>query len=530
MVDHEIEREIKLEAPPEPTPVPDLTGLPSVAEVRTTRCTLEAAYHDTPDLALAAAGITLRRRTGGADEGWHLKRPAQDARTETRLPLGPAEAPVPEELLTYVRAVVRDRPLVQVATVVNERHVHELLDTDGSVLAEVCDDHVRGAAHVGPRAPEAGTAGEGPAMDTAAGGDGVLVWREWEVELRGGDPDLLDAASALLQAAGAAPASSASKLQHVLGLDREADRPQGAGESGGLSDAGAGAVVRDHLAAQVAELTARDPQVRTDEPDGVHKMRVATRRLRSALTTFRPLLDRRVTDPLRSDLQDLGAVLGAARDAEVMRDRLRESVSRLDEELVMGPVVRRLGLDLDDRYHEARRRALEVLDGADYLRLLDALDQLVTHPPWTSKAQADDGDVLLKPIRRAYRELRAAVDDAADLPPGDRRDAHLHECRKAAKRARYAAEAVVPRYGRPAERFAAAMERVQEALGEHHDSAVARETVREIGVRSHLDGETAFTWGLLHGIEEQRGREADDAFQRAWTKASRKKLRRWLRT
>lgn len=228
--------------------------------------TLEASYVDTEDLALAAAGVTLRRRTGGPDEGWHLKRPTVDgARVETRVPLGAADGPVPEELVTYVRALVRDRPLVRVATMLNQREVHALLDAEGAELAEVCDDRVRGTALVGPR---------------AADGDGELLWREWEVELGGGEPDLLDAAAALLGEAGAAPASSESKLQRVLGTEPTAS-------SSGLGPDQAGAVLWNHVAAQVAELKARDPEVRTDEPDGVHKMPVASRRAAERLADVR---------------------------------------------------------------------------------------------------------------------------------------------------------------------------------------------------------------------------------------------------
>ena len=84
----------------------------------------------------------------------------------------------------------------------------------------------------------------------------------------------------------------------------------------------AGSAVQAHLAEQVAELVARDPQTRRDRRTRLHRMRVATRRLRSALATFRPLLDRTRTDPLREELRWLAGVLGAARDAEVMHARL----------------------------------------------------------------------------------------------------------------------------------------------------------------------------------------------------------------
>ncbi|MCL3859628.1 CYTH and CHAD domain-containing protein [Actinotalea sp. K2] len=523
MVHDEIEREIKLEAPADAVPVPDLSGLPGVADVRTESHHLVATYFDTADLALVATGATLRRRTGGPDEGWHLKRPTGDgARAETRLPLGRAVRTVPATLRAQVRAVVRNRPLVAVATVVNERVVHLLLDAQGRVLAEVCDDHVTGTTLDGIEGSAASDVSEDSAGSRGSDRHRQLTWREWEVELRDGDPSILETAGSLLTGAGAVPASSASKLDHVLATEVPA------GPRPGLGRRRAGAVVWSHLAEQVTALTDRDPEVRADQPDAVHQMRVASRRLRSALRTFRPLLDRSVTDPLRADLKELGEVLGRARDAEVMRDRLAASLAEQDVELVIGPVRRRLRSELDDRYRQALRDVVAYLDTEHYLSLLDQLDHLVDSPPWTDLARKRADAVLPRRVEKAYRDLADLSARARRWPPGPERDAALHECRKAAKRTRYASEVLVAVAGRPATRFAAAMEEVQDALGEHHDSVVAQALTREIGVRAHLDGENAFTWGLLHALEGRRRRDADAAFERAWRAASRKKLRRWM--
>jgi hypothetical protein len=76
---------------------------------------LAATHYDTPQLDLLPAGITLRRRTGGDDAGWHLKLPVGSDRLELQLPLGGPRVGVPNELSDIVRGVVRDNALVEVA-------------------------------------------------------------------------------------------------------------------------------------------------------------------------------------------------------------------------------------------------------------------------------------------------------------------------------------------------------------------------------------------------------------------------------
>src|SRR5829696_153622 len=123
--------------------LPEVADLPDVSRVdgpRTFRA--EAHYYDTEDLALGHAGITLRRRTGGEDDGWHLKLPVTGARQEIQVPPGSGDGTPPAELCRVVRGVVRDRPVRHLATVVTERTLASLLGVDGLLLAEVCDDRV----------------------------------------------------------------------------------------------------------------------------------------------------------------------------------------------------------------------------------------------------------------------------------------------------------------------------------------------------------------------------------------------------
>src|SRR4051794_27697706 len=162
---------------------------------------LEAVYFDTADLRLAAAGLTLRRRTGGDDAGWHLKVPAGTAtRSEIRLPPGrmpPGRTPrvVPDQLQSMVWARTLGRPLQPVARITTERTVRRLSDPTGQVLVEIADDRVT-AARLGT------LDGSGEAVGAP------MRWREIEVELGDGTADLIDALDANLQQRGLRRAAS----------------------------------------------------------------------------------------------------------------------------------------------------------------------------------------------------------------------------------------------------------------------------------------------------------------------------------
>jgi inorganic triphosphatase YgiF len=186
--------------------VPDLAG--SGGAVRMTPPDVQhlaATYFDTDDLRLIGSHITLRRRTGGDDAGWHIKLPVGgDTRREVHFPLGQAGRTVPGEIAAEVARWSGGAPLRPVARLETQRTVRRLLDEAGRVLAEVADDRVTGS-RPDPADPE-----RWRPQDS---------WREVEVELKEGTPELLDAAAAGLAAAGARPSKSASKLARVLGTD-----------------------------------------------------------------------------------------------------------------------------------------------------------------------------------------------------------------------------------------------------------------------------------------------------------------------
>jgi inorganic triphosphatase YgiF len=195
--------------------IPALDGIPGVHEVAAARrYRLTAIYFDTGGLALAGARVTLRRRTGGTDAGWHLKLPkSADSRREIHAPLGSDRPVVPPSLLAHVATWVGGQPVRPIARLQTSRTVRRLLGDSGAVLAEVADDRVTGSV------PGAGTPDRmGIAWQT------VVTWREVEVELGTGTSALLDAAGGRLGEAGAKPSSAASKLSVVLAAAREVPR------------------------------------------------------------------------------------------------------------------------------------------------------------------------------------------------------------------------------------------------------------------------------------------------------------------
>ncbi|MBL1098161.1 CYTH and CHAD domain-containing protein [Streptomyces coffeae] len=513
MVDmmREIERKYEASEATKDGGVPDLTGIGAVAGM-TDRgmVTLDATYYDTPCRRLAADGITLRRRTGGGDEGWHLKLPVgADTRDEIRAPLSDT---LPGKLAALVRSRVRSTELVPLVHLLSERDVKHLVDADGALLAEVSADRVTARR----LAPETGE---------------PVRWTEYEVELaEGGDPALLDALEPRLASAGLRRSAAPSKLARALAETdpaRSAKKPaQGKkpakkpAEDTKGAKATAGDVVLGYVRRQITAIVTLDPAVRLDTFDSVHRMRVATRRLRSAFRSYRKVLDRTVTDPIGAELKWLAAELGIDRDREVLTARIEERLAEVPVELRLGPVAARLRIWSEARRKGSRGRLIEVLDGERYLALLDRLDALLADPPLRPAAASPAGEVILKAVLRDYQRLADRVETGLHAPASPDRDTILHEARKDAKRARYAAEAARPALGKPAKRFAKLMTGVQELLGDHQDSVVARDALRELAVQSHAAGESAFTYGLLHGREEALAAARERELPGLWAEVS----------
>jgi CHAD domain-containing protein len=471
----------------------DLAGVQSL--VGPEELALEAVYYDTDDLRLARAGVTLRRRRGGDDAGWHLKLPmGGDDRDEVRVSdarAGRRRTP-PAELVALTRSITRGRLVGPVAELATRRRRWRLTDDDGRVLVEVVDDHV--SAH------------------TLGASTSGISWREVEVELGGyGDPELLDRVEKRLLTAGVRRSGARSKLARLLG-DR-LTAPESAARPGGKATAGE--VVLAYLREQADAIRAGDPLVRQDVPDAVHQMRVAIRRMRSALQAYGRVIDREATRELTDELKWLAGVLGDARDLEVLHARFTDAVHELPDELVVGPVAARLTRYFAPRETDARAASIAALDSDRYLELLAAIDRLLGEPPLTRRARGRARRELPALVGRAHRRVDGHVRAAAGLS-GDDRDLEWHEARKASKRLRYAAEAAAPVLGKPAARLVKQVKHVQELLGDHQDAVVARPVLREIGTTAHLDGENGFTYGILHQQQTDAGRLQGADITTAW--------------
>jgi len=494
----EIERKFDVDSELTP-PLDDLPGVSAVDGPH--QHTLDAAYYDTADLRLIRSGVTLRRRSGGDDAGWHLKLPAGGAgeRIELRLPPDSGST-VPGELVDLTLARTRGAPLVPVARLRTERTTWRLLDGD-SAVAEVVSDDVHGET------------GSGPAAN----------WHEVEVELLAGERILLDVVQDRLLELGARPAASSSKVGRVLGgsyPDLSSPGPAHAWKGS------AGAVVLGYLADQIEAILANDPKARRDEPDAVHQLRVATRRARSALRAFRPVLDRDRSEPIAAELRWLGTVLAGARDAEVQRDRLLGQLRALDAELVVGPVISRVDSDLSREHARARAAMLDQLRGQRYLDLLDQLQQLLDDPPLVARANKPAAAVLPGLAGQTQRRVRRAV--TRYRRGGPDADEALHAIRKAAKRARYTADAVAPALGKPARRSARRLKAVQGLLGDHQDTVVSRRLLRRLATAAHGAGENEFSYGLLYGHDTAEAQRLRAELPDAWRRADRGRVRQWM--
>jgi CHAD domain-containing protein len=473
----EVERKFDVD---ESTQPPSFDGIAEVGRVEHAETqSLDAVYFDTSARDLALNRITLRRRTGGPDAGWHLKLPAgPDARTEVRAPLETTDgSTVPAELLDVVLAIVRDRPVTPVARISTTRQVRLLHGVDDAVLAEFCDDHV--------------TAGRGAEATT-----NQQRWREWELELVGhdADPGLLDTLCEQLLDAGARPAGYGSKLARVLDTS-----PKGLPAE----------PLHRALAEQIGELLVRDRAVRAEADDAVHQMRVTARKIRSLLQAAPDSFGLAHDAPIVDELRELGNVLGVARDAEVLADRYRTALDDVPTELVRGPIRQRLVEGAEQRYRTGLRHALAALRLPRYFRLLDDLDALVDEAP---PAGREPGPVAVAAAGKKVHKAAKAARRAAD---GADRDAAIHRIRKRAKRLRYTADAT------GAKKVSKRAKKLQSLLGDHQDSVVSREHLVQQADAAHAAGEDTFTYGLLYQREAELALDSRRQLQPKLSKLSK---------
>lgn len=502
----EIERKYAVEVD---TRLPTFEEVESVAEVGLAEETdLDAVYFDTPQLDLLRHGINVRRRVGGHDQGWHLKQPSgQDARTETRLPLGRAVGTVPKGLREMVEPVTGSQRLVPVARVTTHRSERPLFDAQGTCIAHVCDDDVHAERFLAPSRRQ--------------------HWREWEVELADGDRGLLEHIESALVAAGARPAASSSKVARALAAATPArgERPLAADPPRLRSDTTE--VLRAYLSEQMSVLQEPDAGLGAER---VHGLRVAARRLRSVLASYQEVFEPGVVRPLREELRWLGSSLGAARDFEVLRRHLDTLV---DDELDQtgGPSAttlrRRIDQDLEVAHRDGHDAATAAVSSRRYGRLLHTLQALLESTALRPQVSERGGIALPTILERDARRVRRAAEAVHGADRGPERDAALHEVRKKVKRMRYSTECAAPVLGERANQLVSRAKSVQEALGTHQDTVASRAWLRDLAERSSDVG-VAFGAGRLHAQEEQRARSAERDYEKALRRLPKQHFERWL--
>jgi CHAD domain-containing protein len=450
------EHERKLDAPAG-YELPPLGGEPLGARVFT------SVYYDVPGGALAAVGITLRRRTEQGRGVWQLKLPSDDSRLELEGEGGPRNPP--RDLVDLLQAHLRHGPLGRVAELRTRRR-GELVARDGTT-AEVTVDEVTVVAARRVRAK----------------------FVEVELELRDGSPAQLDALVDELLESGAEPGLGLPKVSRALDVDlREPPAPDTPFEA-----------LRSRLREQLREIERHDPGTRLGrDPESLHDMRVAVRRLRALLRAGGKLVATD-TEELDARLKELGRVLGGVRDLDVLIERLEAEAAELGE----GDAERARPLlaVLRKERSRCRRRMLAFLRSDGYLALLDDTAGTI------EELESSGSDASLGRLAdKAFKKTRKAVRELPDEPA----DEELHAVRKKGKRARYAAELA----GR--KKFVKRAKKLQDVLGEHQDAVVAAERLRELAAEA--EPEHALAAGRLVERETGRRTEAREEWPRAWKK------------
>ncbi|WP_107656942.1 CYTH and CHAD domain-containing protein [Nocardia suismassiliense] len=463
----ELERESKWDVDPACT-LPTLDDLVPGSRVETTQVELTSTYFDTTDHDLLAQNVTLRRRTGADESGWQLKVPQEDGRVELTAALSDD---LPRELADLVTGVALGKELDPVTTIRTLRTRHRVFGADGELVVEVDDDTV----HTTPAEQDADP----------------LDWREIEIEL---GPQTDTAPTVLVDRlvdAGARPSTYPSKLSRVLPA-----------RSGPKITTDAERAIYDYMTAQIDTMFTGDIALRRGE-NPIHDTRVASRRLRSTLRVFGKLLDPPAIADIEDELKWFAGLLGEVRDCQVQRRHLADKISELPLELVLGPVATRIDSTLLSKQLTSRKELAEAMNSPRYLKLLATLREWKSHPPLGPRIK---GRKLVQRADRAARKADRRLETALE----DQRDESLHRARKAAKRARYAAELQEPVRDRAqAKSNIKHYKQIQRVLGDHNDSVVSAAFLwRTATAAGTAADENGFTFGLLYANEKHAAADA----------------------
>ncbi|MEV4127921.1 CHAD domain-containing protein [Nocardia sp. NPDC049707] len=292
----------------------------------------------------------------------------------------------------------------------------------------------------------------------------------------------------------------------------------------------AGTAVVAALRDDIDRLLAAEPDVRADAWDSVHQMRVATRRLRSVLRSYRTLFEATPIAEMQQELKWLAGLLGVARDAEVRAERFtallaahapQDEFARLAAKSTAPKAagngyapstteyVRTELVDAErERYRNAHAEILAALDHHRYHTLRHRLSAWRTDPPLDpEQSKQPAAEVFERILRRDRKRLRRLVYAEPTVSPAERVDL-LHDIRKAAKRLRYSCEAATDVLGSAAKDLGTEAKHLQTVLGDHRDAVDSRIAILARAAEAHDTGVDATIYELLADAEEIAAGEA----------------------
>lgn len=268
----------------------------------------------------------------------------------------------------------------------------------------------------------------------------------------------------------------------------------------------AASLVRQCLAEQREALTRAEEALHAGEPEGLHDVRVALRRIRSAFATFRPVFERTVTEPLRDELRWVSRLLGQARDVEVVIEHTELLLAAAEpvglDDAVSG-LRARLRLDLA----AAGDVVEETLASTRYAAMLALLDSAAGDPPFTAGADTSAKKFARRRVEHDLERVVERIGLARATSDPVEQAARLHDVRKAAKRLRYAAEAAAPVAGSRIREIEEVAESVQDVIGLHHDATVTRSSLRHLALDVDSGEAAAFLIGHLDADEQRALRD-----------------------
>jgi len=472
-----VETETKLSVEPD-FRLPALSGRPLPRRVFT------STYFDTLDHCLARSSITLRRRIENGSAAWQLKLPLDGARRE--IELREETVTPPARIVDALVVLLEGKHLLPVANLRTSRtgvHVHQAENRGVDVVLDT--------------------------VSVLQGGSVIQQFRELEIESLNGEEEFIDRVASTLHGVGARTHDGRPKLFRALSLAY--DLPEAPTEDASIEEH-----LRYNLLRQLQSLKQADPGVRIGgEPEDVHRIRVAARRMRTILRTVRKIVPAEWVESPLSGLKWLGDVFARARDLDVQMSYFRREAEQLKVR-DRRPLERFLR-HLQEEREKAQQTLMDEMKSARYLGFVSKLQEAADAPRVVNSEYT-----LIDAAGRQYRKLRKTIRRLKRSPS----NTDLHRVRIKTKRARYAAEVAEVLDGKAVTRFIKSAEQFQDLLGTHQDAVLAERYVQ--GLLQYQTGQqAAFTAGLLVARASQRREEVRKEFWSEWRRLKKRGNRAW---